>query len=63
MNCIDSIIQGNESSLFSRVYEELRQCDASQKTLAEYEKHRNDPLEELIEVSYNLLLAIGCWPR
>lgn len=61
MNSVDSIIQGNESSLFERVYEELKRCDASKKTLADYEKHRNDPLEDLIEISYDLLLNLGCW--
>jgi hypothetical protein len=61
MNSVDSVIQGNESSLFDRVYEELKKCNASQKTLSDYESHRNDPLEELIEVSYEFLLSLGCW--
>jgi hypothetical protein len=61
MNSVDSVIQGNESSLFDRVYEELEKCNASKKTLADYESHRNDPLEELIEISYALLLELGCW--
>jgi hypothetical protein len=61
MNSVDSVIQGNESSLFDRVYEELKKCNASKKTLADYESHRNDPLEELIEVSYEFLLSLGCW--
>ena len=61
MTSTAAIIQGNESTLFQRVYNELDKSGCPQQTLTEFEKHRNDELEPLIEVCCSFLSEFGYW--
>ena len=59
MKQICEIIQGNEDTLFNRVSEHLRIAEVSRRKIAEFEIHKNDPIDKLIEVSYRFLLDAG----
>lgn len=61
MTSINCIIQGPEDHLHERVLNELILCGCSPKYIREYESHKRDPIEKLIGISEEFLLAIGCW--
>jgi hypothetical protein len=61
MKSIPDIIQGDEETLFNRVYSSLEHLGCSRKGLKEFEGHRNDDVEEMIDVSCDFLSACGCW--
>lgn len=61
MDAISAVIQGDEQKLFARVHNELCKCGCPPKVIRLFETHKNDPLEEMIEVSCEFLSEIGYW--
>jgi len=61
MDSIATIIQGDEQKLFKRVHNELCKCGCPPKALREFEKHKDDELEEMIGVSCEFLSAMNYW--
>lgn len=59
MKPISEIIQGNEDTLFDRVLYHLRVAEISRRKIAEFEAHKNDSLEKLLDISYRFLLDAG----
>lgn len=59
MKQISEIIQGNEDTLFARVLEHLRIAEVSRRKIAEFEIHKSDAIDKLIDISYRFLLEAG----
>ncbi len=55
------IIQGNENTLFDRVSIYLQSQNCSKRFLDNWDTHRNDNIDQLIDASYRALEAVGCY--
>lgn len=61
MTSTANVIQGDEKTLFIRVHKELCKCGCPPRELRMFEAHRNDDLDDLIDVSQEFLSAFGYW--
>lgn len=62
MKPIESVIQGNESTLYKRVYQELVNCGASDKFLKSFEdSHKRMSFDEFVDYCYKCLKEANCY--
>jgi len=61
MKAISDVIQGGEQTLFNRVLLHIQQEGCSRRYIQEFEKYETAPFDEILEVSYRYLTALGYW--